>query len=152
MTKEPTRFGKLFGSGPIGLLVSVVLFFAASWLNARIDPPPTSDSRPLLNTIFLASILLTTVVIIWSLISLPATDRGNKLCTTGAFKYVRHPLYAAFLSIFNFGLAIRLNSCIFILYAALLHPLWHFVVMYEERLMIDIFGEEYVEYQKRTGR
>ena len=91
-------------------------------------------------------------LIIWSVKSLPAAERGNKLCTTGAFKYVRHPLYAAFLSIFDFGLAIYLNSYIFILWAILLHPIWHYIVRYEERLMIDIFKEEYVDYQKKTGQ
>jgi protein-S-isoprenylcysteine O-methyltransferase Ste14 len=91
-------------------------------------------------------------MIVWSVTSLPTTDRGNKLCIAGAFRYVRHPLYAAFLSIFNFGLAVYLNSYIFVLWAVLLHPIWHYVVRYEERLMINVFGEEYFEYQKKTGR
>lgn len=149
---KTTRFAKIFGSGPIGLLISLILFFVASWLNERIDFPKISNNQSVLNSIFLVSILITIGLIVWSVKSLPTADRGNKLCTTGAFKYFRHPLYAAFLSVFNFGLAIYLNSYFFIFWAVLLHPIWHYIVSYEERLMIDIFKEEYVDYQKKTGR
>jgi len=152
MEKKPTRFRKIFGSGPIGLLISLVLLFIAGWLNRQISLPPLSDNRFLLNSLFIAAGLMTLVIIAWSFTSLPAADRGNKLCTSGAFGYVRHPLYAAFLSVFNFGLAIWLNSYIFIFWAVLLHPVWHYLVRDEEQMMIDIFGETYLEYQKKTGQ
>lgn len=152
MSKPPSRLSKIFGSGPAGLLISLLLFFIAYWVNERIDPAPLSNDRPLLNSVFFVSILLTLAMIIWSVTSLPAAERGNKLSTRGAFRYLRHPLYAAFLSIFNLGLAIYLNSYIFILWAVLLHPVGHYVVRYEERLMVEIFGQSYVEYQRRTGR
>jgi protein-S-isoprenylcysteine O-methyltransferase Ste14 len=152
MEKNPTRFHKIFGSGPIGLLISLVLLFIAGWLNRHISLPPLSENRFLLNSIIIVAGLITLVIIVWSFISLPAADRGNKLCTSGAFRYVRHPLYAAFLSVFNFGLAIWLNSIIFIVWAVLLHPVWHYLVRDEEQMMIDIFGDTYLEYQKRTGQ
>jgi protein-S-isoprenylcysteine O-methyltransferase Ste14 len=152
MEKKPSRFNKIFGSGPVGLLISLGLLFMAVWLNQRIDPAPLSNNRSLLNSIFFVSGLITLAIIIWSVTSLPAADRGNKLCTSGVFKYVRHPLYAAFLSVFNFGLAVYLNSYIFIGWAVLLHPVWHYVVRSEERLMIGIFGETYRVYQQKTGR
>ncbi|MDD5483488.1 MAG: isoprenylcysteine carboxylmethyltransferase family protein, partial [Kiritimatiellae bacterium] len=143
---------KIFGIGPVALLISLVLFFVASWLNKRTNLPPLFNSEFFRNTVFVITCLLTLGIIIWSIKSLPTADRGNKLCTSGAFKYVRHPLYAAFLTIFNFGLAIYLNSYIFIFWAALLHPIWHCLVRYEERLMVDIFGAPYLDYQKNTGR
>lgn len=152
MRTKATKFAKIFGSGPTGLLISIVLFFIAYWLNKQINLPPVSNNQFLLNSVFFVSISMSLALIVWSVKSLPTADRGNKLCTTGAFKYVRHPLYAAFLSIFNFGLAIYLNSYIFILWAVILHPIWHYVVRYEERLMVDIFKDEYVEYQKKTGQ
>ena len=152
MEMKPTKFSKIFGSGPIGLFISLVLFFITNWLNHLINIPPLSNNHFLLNSIFLISCLITLIIIVWSVKSLPTADRGNKLCTTGAFKYLRHPLYAAFLSVFNFGLAIFLNSYIFIFWAALLHPIWHFIIRSEEKLMIDIFGEVYIDYQKKTGR
>jgi protein-S-isoprenylcysteine O-methyltransferase Ste14 len=152
MEKKPTNFSKIFGIGPVGLLISLVLLFIATWVNRQFDLPPLSNNQSLLNSIFFISCLMTLAIIVWSFKSLPAADRGNKLCTKGAFKYVRHPLYAAFLSVFDFGLAIYLNSYIFIFWAVLLHPIWQYLVKNEENMMIDIFGEEYIEYQKMTGR
>jgi protein-S-isoprenylcysteine O-methyltransferase Ste14 len=152
METKTTKFAKIFGSGPIGVFVSLVLFFAVSWLDKQFDFPKISNNRLPLDIIFFVSILITIGLIVWSTKSLPTSDRGNKLCTTGAFKYIRHPLYAAFLSVFNFGLAVYLNSYFFIFWAILLHPIWHYIIRYEEKMMIDIFKEEYVEYKKRTGR
>lgn len=152
MSAPISRFSKIFGSGPAGLLISLALFLVAYLLDHRIDPPPLIESPLILNTVLLVSILMTLAVIVWSIRSLPAAERGEQLATHGAYKYVRHPLYAAFLSIFNFGLAVYLNSYIFILWAILLHPAWHWVVRYEEKLMVDIFGQPYAEYRERTGR
>lgn len=152
MKKKPTKFSKIFGSGPIGLAVSVILLFIAIWLDRRFNLPAVTKNQSVLNIIFFVSIFLTLLMIVWSFKSLPAADRGTKLSTAGAFKYVRHPLYAAFLSLFNFGLAVHLNGYIYILWAILLHPVWHYVIKYEEQLMIDTFGKSYIEYQKHTGR
>ncbi len=152
MGRSVTTFAKIFGSGPVGLLISLILLGVAVWVNKRIDLPVISHNQFVLNSVFLVTSLITVAIIIWSFVSLPATKRGNNLCTSGAFKYVRHPLYAAFLSVFNFGLALYLNSYLFVVWAILLHPIWHYVVRYEENLMVGIFKEEYVAYQKRTGR
>jgi protein-S-isoprenylcysteine O-methyltransferase Ste14 len=152
MEMKPTNFQRIFGSGPAGLVISLVLLFLAGWINTQFDLPSLSENRFLLNTLFMATGLVTLAIIVWSFKSLPAADRGNKLCTSGAFRYVRHPLYAAFLSVFNFGLAIWLNSYVFVLWALLLHPVWHYLVRDEEQMMIDTFGEPYIEYQKKTGR
>ncbi len=147
-----TRFAKIFGSGPIGLAISLILLLVAVWIDNRIDPPPILGDQLVRSSILLLSILITIALVVWSLVSLPAGDRGNRLRTDGAFKYVRHPLYAAFLSVFNFGLAVYLNSYVFVLWAVILHPIWHYAIRYEERLMVEIFGNQYLEYQKKTGR
>jgi len=146
------KFVRIFGSGPAGLAISLVLLGLAAWINARLDPPPLVGDARVRVSILVLSILLTAALVGWSLKSLPAGDRGNRLCTDGAFRHVRHPLYAAFLWVFDFGLAIYLDSWVFVLWAVLLHPVWHFIVRYEEDLMTGYFGEAYREYERRTGR
>ena len=152
MGAQPSRLSKIFGAGPAGTLISLCLLFVAFRIDGRLQPAPLIDNRILRNAVFGVSILLTIALIVWSVKSLPASERGNKLSTRGAFRYVRHPLYAAFLSIFNFGLAVYLNSYVFLLWAVALHPVWHYVVRHEERLMVGIFGDAYAEYQRKTGR
>ncbi|OPX64975.1 MULTISPECIES: isoprenylcysteine carboxylmethyltransferase family protein [unclassified Methanoregula] len=147
-----TTFKKIFGSGPTGFLISVILLIIALWIDRQIGLPPLSDNQTLLNAIFIVASLMTLVIVIWSFVSLPAADRGKRLVTSGAFRYVRHPLYAAFLSVFNFGLAIYLKSYIMVLWAILLHPVWHYLVRDEEEMMVHIFGKDYEKYQEKTGR
>ncbi len=152
MQKRITNFRKFFGSGPAGLLISLVLLLVTGWINRQVDLPPISDNPFLLDSVFIIACVLTLAIVIWSVRSLPTADRGNRLVTTGAFRYVRHPLYAAFLSVFNFGLAVFLNSYLFIAWALLLHAVWAFLVRDEERMLIEFFGDSYRDYQERTGR
>lgn len=152
MQKAPSKFAKAFGSGPAGLFVSLLLFALALLLSRRFDTLKISDNRPLLTVIFVIASLISAGLILWSVKSLPTAERGNLLHTSGAYKYVRHPLYASFLWVFDFGLALFLNSYFFIFWALLLHPIWHLLIGYEERLMVKIFKNKYLEYQKKTGR
>jgi protein-S-isoprenylcysteine O-methyltransferase Ste14 len=61
-------------------------------------------------------------------------------------------LYAVFLSLFNFGFALYLNHWIYVLWAIVLHSLWHVIVRSEELLMVREFGRDYEEYMGETGR
>ena len=96
--------------------------------------------------------LATVVLLVWSVRSLPPSDRGQRLVVEGAFRYFRHPLYAAFLTFFNFGLAVLLNSWLYVVWALVLHPLWHLNVRAEEALMNQQFPDAYDDYCIRTGR
>ncbi|CAO0821865.1 hypothetical protein DFAR_260008 [Desulfarculales bacterium] len=46
--------------------------------------------------------------------ALPPDQRGNELCASGPFCYLRHSLYAAFVSLMYFGLALHLNGYAFL--------------------------------------
>jgi protein-S-isoprenylcysteine O-methyltransferase Ste14 len=147
------NFNRIFGSGPIGLLISLVLLFFAFYLKDLFDTPKIFiDQDFIRQSIFGLLTIISIAVIIWSLVSLNPKLRGKTLITTGALKYFRHPLYAAFLSFFNFGLAILLNNWIFIIWAIILHPIWHWLVRGEEKALETIFPREYEEYCKKTGR
>ncbi len=144
---------KIFGSGPKGLLLSVALFIIAHYLKDPLGFPGIfSDWKYIRLSIFAATTCIGIVLIIWSVLSLKPEQRGRILITTGPFKYFRHPLYAAFLSFFNFGLAILLNNWIYMLWALLLHPVWHLLVRDEEKMLEGVFPRAYKEYCEKTGR
>ncbi|MCK9577983.1 isoprenylcysteine carboxylmethyltransferase family protein [bacterium] len=148
-----SNFDRIFGSGPIGLLISLVLLFFAFYLKDLFDIPKifiAQDSIRLL--IFIILTIVSGVIIVWSIVSLNPKLRGKTLVTTGALKYFRHPLYAAFLTFFNFGLAILLNNWIFIVWAVILHPIWHLLIIKEEKMLKEIFPNDYEDYCKKTGR
>ena len=147
------NFNRIFGSGPIGLIISLILFFLAVYLKNLLNIPEIFNNYNILRlSIFIFFTITSIIIIVWSLISLNPKVRGRTLITSGALKYFRHPLYAAFLTFFNFGLAILLNNWIFIIWAFLLHPIWHLLIIKEEKDLKNIFPNEYEEYCKNTGR
>lgn len=146
------RYQRVFGSGPAGSSISVLLLAVAVFLEGGLGQLRITDSDGLRYAVFAVLSAVTLLVILWSFTSLPPADRGHKLVTTGAFKYFRHPLYGAVLSFFNFGLAMLLNNWIYVLWALIQHPVWHWVIRGEEQLMEQAFPGEYEEYALATGR
>lgn len=149
-----SNFKRHFGSGFKGLIISLILFFIARHYLIKLFhiPDIAENSFTLRLIIFIILTLITAGIIIWSIVSLNPKLRGITLMTKGVFKYFRHPLYAAFLTFFNFGLAILLNNWIYIAWAVILHPVWHLLIRSEEKALRDAFPGEYEEYCRKTGR
>lgn len=145
-------YQKIFGTGPRGLLISLIMLVIFIYVEEYFAAFQITGSDYFRHAVLYILSATAAVIIIWSVKSLPPTDRGNKLITTGAFKYFRHPLYGAFLSFFDFGLAVFFNNWIYIIWAILQHPLWHWNIKGEEKLMKEAFPGEYEEYCKKTGR
>jgi protein-S-isoprenylcysteine O-methyltransferase Ste14 len=78
-------------------------------------------------------------------------QRPDHVVATGAFHYVRHPLYLASVltylglavsTVSLFSFALFLGICVF----------FNFIANYEEKLLEAKFGEPYRAYRERTGK
>jgi protein-S-isoprenylcysteine O-methyltransferase Ste14 len=146
------RYQRIFGSGPLGVALSVLVTLAAVWIRARL-PEGTLGIPTLARQLILGAGLIGTVAgVVWSARSLPVDRRGRGLCVAGAYRWVRHPLYASFLSVGAPAVAIFLDHWVFLAWVVAGHALWHLVVRPEERMMAAEFGEAYQVYASRTGR
>ncbi len=145
-------YERIFGAGPRGFLISLAILALAWQSETAAALPDITVSTAARSVVFGLTTVGAFCLAIWSVISLPPAARGRKLVTTGPFRYVRHPLYAAFLSCFNFGLAVLLNNWIYIIWAIVLHGIWHWNIRSEEDLMSLAFPEDYPKYCKATGR
>jgi protein-S-isoprenylcysteine O-methyltransferase Ste14 len=152
VVKELSPCRRFFGSGPLGVVIGLPLLGLAYLLGRALGTPSISPNQDLLNLLFVASLVAAIGIIAGSVRALPAAKRARILCTSGPFRFVRHPLYAAFVSLANFGLALYLNNSVYLIWAVVMHPVMHRVVRSEERTMMELFGEEYREYASRTGR
>lgn len=76
-------------------------------------------------------------------------DERYRLIKTGAFKYSRHPIY--FFSILFLGLRPTMSFFYLVFFICLT---MYFIIgsIYEEKKLIELFGDEYVQYQKNTPR
>ena len=94
---------------------------------------------------------------LWTLRSLPSMGSGHyvlpdqKLVDKGPYGFVRHPIYLFAFMVWS-GLAVGYASIlvlgVFVVYSM---PILVLYAREEEKLMVEQFGREYLEYQKRVG-
>jgi protein-S-isoprenylcysteine O-methyltransferase Ste14 len=75
----------------------------------------------------------------------------TSLVMTGAFRYVRHPLYLGCLLTY-FGLAAATASLLSLALLGIIIPFYNFLANYEENLLEHLFGESYRTYKQKTGK
>ena len=82
----------------------------------------------------------------------PRLMKGQALVTGGPYRWIRHPIYTAFLLIMSATLFLSANWFIGLMWIGmtLLEVLSR--VTFEESLMAETFGDEYRNYMKHTGR
>jgi protein-S-isoprenylcysteine O-methyltransferase Ste14 len=75
----------------------------------------------------------------------------TNVINTGAFHYVRHPLYLA--SILTY-LGLTVSTCSLFSFAvlAVIFAFYDHIARYEEKLLEKKFGSEYTSYKKNTGK
>jgi protein-S-isoprenylcysteine O-methyltransferase Ste14 len=82
--------------------------------------------------------------------SIPVSkQQGGQLITTGAFKYVRHPIYAGNLAILM-GFSMMKDSAVRLLFTAIYYKLVDMKSNAEEKEMMRSYGKEYEDYKNRV--
>lgn len=139
----------------VGLgLIPILFYLLTSWIDTFRFPFPPGVRWLGAGLIFAGDLLF-----IWSHRALgrnwsPVLEirKGHILVTSGPYKFIRHPMYAA---IFIIGIGISLFSSNWIVALSYMLPV---IFMYliriadEEKMMIEKFGDEYRAYMIRTGR
>jgi protein-S-isoprenylcysteine O-methyltransferase Ste14 len=75
----------------------------------------------------------------------------HKLITSGPYRYVRHPMYLG-IFIYTIGLMMISLDVLVILFFAFTIWVNYRRIPREEEMLIQEFGDEYLEYIKRSGR
>ena len=77
---------------------------------------------------------------------------GHNLVTAGVYRYIRHPGYLSDFMIF-IGVALALGNLILIIAIPVLFvPAYIYRIHVEERMLIEIFGDRYIQYIKTSKR
>jgi len=147
-----SRYQKLFGVGPLGMLIGLI-FLGFLWLLDRSLNHAKIFARPgALRTI--GSVLIVSWICwhAWSIRTISRWWRHDQLCTTGPYRFVRHPIYAGGVLLGATGVAFLFNSWIILPLPVLMYATYSVLVGKEEAMMLSVFGEEYKRYAVRTGR
>jgi len=146
------KLQKIFGVGPMGASISLLLLALFAWVDRMIGHPVLVFYAPSIKTFGLSLVILGLGLHFWAFWTLRNWWKYDQLCTMGPFKYFRHPMYAAWITFISSGIALYLNSWVYCIWVIVLHPIWHQLVKKEESNMIGAFGDVYKAYARRTGR
>ncbi len=83
--------------------------------------------------------------------SLFGFEHTTNLITTGIYRHIRHPMYAALVYV-NWGIALKNPTALMVILAILATGLLYLTVRVEERENVAYFGEEYLQYMKHSKR
>jgi protein-S-isoprenylcysteine O-methyltransferase Ste14 len=72
------------------------------------------------------------------------------LLHTGVFRLVRHPIYLGAI-LFYLGATLITMSLVSGLFVLVIIGFYIFIARYEERILAEAFGNDYLEYKKKTG-
>ena len=147
-----SRYQKLFGVGPLGLLISLAALGVLLLLDVNVHHAKISSQPGIIRTIGLVLILIWICWHSWCMRTISRWWRHDQLCMTGPYRFVRHPIYAGGIFLGAIGIGLLFNSWIVLLLPALMYPTYSILVRKEEMMMIAVFGEEYRRYASRTGR
>lgn len=82
----------------------------------------------------------------------PRMMKEQSLVTSGPYRWIRHPIYSAFILILGSTLLISANWLIGLSWIGMTVLEVASRIGFEETLMLEFFGEQYREYMKKTGR
>ena len=133
------------------LMVFLVVWLADSFL-LRFSTF-LSESIPLIVRLVILAVAL--LVSIWLMRSGHVVTREEqrpaRVISTGAFRYVRHPLYLASI-LFYLGLTVATASVISLGGFVIIFIFYNYIASFEEKIMLERFGDKYRDYMKTAGK
>ena len=76
----------------------------------------------------------------------------NRLCTSGIFHVIRHPLYTAMILFIVPGIVVLFQWPLGLAIPPILAVIFHYRIGHEEEKLVEMFGDAYREYRDRTAR
>lgn len=153
--REESLISKIAGIlGMIGFVAIVVYAIRPGWLSwAALLFPLWLRWTGVILALF-GFVLLqwaqTTLGKSWS--DTPRMIKEQTLVTSGPYRFIRHPIYTAFLMILGATLMISANWLIGLAWLGMTVLEVASRIGFEENLMLEFFGDQYREYMKHTGR
>ncbi|MGD1823114.1 MAG: methyltransferase family protein [Pleomorphochaeta sp.] len=146
----------VFGIGPIFIVSLFLITFIFTLINylGYLDLFIIDKYRFLF--FFVGSLLIIEGLFIWiCAVFFSRIDKNikqNKLVTSGVYKYVRNPIYSAFIFLFSGVLFINHNYLLLLIPFLFWLSLTIIMIKTEEKWLIDKYGKEYTDYCKKTNR
>ena len=146
------------GEHPLGDAGQLILFglFLVIWIfDSFVLQRSTflADNIPLvIRLIFLGAALVAAFYLFKSgHVVVTGDQRATEVVSSGAFRYVRHPLYLGSILVY-FGFTIATASLFCLALLVVIALFYNYIAGYEEKLLEIKLGQAYIAYQKKTGK
>ena len=138
-----------WGSWAIGIVIvwCLVRYDPYLWAKLRLNVPWLQIAGAVLLIVSTLFTLWSRLVLgaMWS--SAPSLKQDHQLRTDGPYRITRHPIYTGMLGMLaGSALTSMIGLPVLLFFLAILL----IKIPYEEKLMIEQFGEQYLDYKKRT--
>ena len=138
------------------LIIAGLLLGPTEWFMGMVIRENFVEHTNFVGTIGLTFCLLGAVVACWSRYKLGRNwslsvqkKENHELIQSGFYKIVRHPIYTGFLLLF-IGNTIIVGDYRGIISVLIVFMSFWFKLTKEEKLLTENFGNQYIEYRKRT--
>jgi len=139
-------------SGQLVLLVAFLIVWVADSFFLRISTFLSDYISLIIRLVILSLALIAAVYLICSgHVVVSHEQRPPGVVSTGAFRYVRHPLYLGSI-LFYLGLAVSTASLFSLVLVVVIFLFYNFIAGYEEKILEKRFSEEYRRYKKITAK
>ncbi|WP_321834171.1 methyltransferase family protein [Clostridium butyricum] len=144
-----------FGVGPIYVIVTFILTAIAVYIG-KMQYFSIGKTQIMKIPLFILGIALIVLgIVLWvQAVIISRIDKNiteNKLLTTGAYAWVRNPIYSAFTIVFTGILCVQ-NNLILLVFPFIYWLLLSIIVKKEETVLEKIFGQEYLIYKSKVNR
>ena len=141
--------------GDAGQLISLCIFLVV-WIGDSFFLHKStflSDYVPLYIRLIILGLTIITALYLFRSghVVVSHEQRPNDVLATGAFRYVRHPLYLASILIY-IGLTVSTVSLFSLVLLLGIFVFHNYIAGYEEKLLDAKFGEEYRKYMRKTRK
>ncbi len=149
---DSKHYMRLWNVGPPGLLFSLAIIHGLHDAEQTFLLKTFSLSSGWFFALVTLTALDALVLLFWVLFSLPPKNRGIKLSKKGIYGFVRHPIYTVIVYHIPILYALSWGSFLILLFLPVHHIFWGKLVEREEKYLIGIFGQEYLDYMKEVPR
>jgi protein-S-isoprenylcysteine O-methyltransferase Ste14 len=146
------------GEHPLGDAGQLILFgvFMVIWiLDSFVLHRSTFLSKyiPLVIRLIILGVALSTAFYLFKSghVVVSGDQRATEVVSTGAFRYVRHPLYLGSILVY-LGLTVSTASLFCLVLLVAIAVFYNYIAGYEEKLLELKLGQAYIAYKKKTGK
>jgi protein-S-isoprenylcysteine O-methyltransferase Ste14 len=138
-----------WGVGPKTFAPAVVYLLAA-WAVTSAWPGVCKIPSPPGIVDVIAAVLIGLGVALWltGIITVMRAYGRDQLATSGVFALVRHPVYAAWITLILPGLALRTRSWPMLLTSLVAYAIFKRLIPREDKYLTERFGQAYLDYRR----